>query len=376
MSYSLKRKRSSAPVSIQNFEFSSSDGESEQHSHFIKNTEMDETASFEGLNHLDMQSESKNIINNNIDKVHRQDISLNSSLITNVTSHLNKSFTQIVNNTSINNNTTHKVNESSLHTSLLNSNLSMSKNDKNEKIDVNYNIRILDDLNCVKGRGKLINKTHSLILKNRRQRYVTSKKRKVMDSDNSENNKASSESDDDNLLNIGQSFELDMNKQKQLHEPTTDSQKAKTTGNKNKYKSQKTVLSEILDQNTESQYLDQRQREIILFSLGQAKEELLLKKVENEKDTVSEEETRDSSKKPSMNFIQYKEDFDGFVHSDDISSNVQAFVGLLKKDCDFLSFVKVYEREAISNYIQKLEDMQRSGDKEVVYLKSVFNIDM
>lgn len=376
MSYSLKRKRSSAPVSIQNFEFSSSDGESEQHSHFIKNTEMDETASFEGLNHLDMQSESKNIINNNIDKVHRQDISLNSSLIANVTSHLNKSFTQIVNNTSINNNTTHKVNESSLHTSLLNSNLSMSKNDKNEKIDVNYNIRILDDLNCVKGRGKLINKTHSLILKNRRQRYVTSKKRKVMESDNSENNKASSESDDDNLLNIGQSFELDMNKQKQLQEPTTDSQKAKTADNKNKYKSQKTVLSEILDQNSESQYLDQRQREIVLFSLGQAKEELLSKKVENDKDTVSEEETRDSSKKPSMNFIQYKEDFDGFVHEEDISSNVQAFVGLLKKDCDFLSFVKVYEREAISNYIQKLEDIQKSGNKEVVYLKSVFDIDL
>lgn len=376
MSYSLKRKRPSAPVSTQNFEFSSSDGEAEQHSHFIKNTEMDETASFEALNHLDMQSESKNIINNNIDKVYRQDTSLNSSLIANVTSHLNKSFTQIVNNTSINNNTTHKVNDSSLHTSLLNSNISLTKNDKNEKVDVNHNIRILDDLNCVKGRGKLINKTHSLILKNRRQRYVTSKKRKVMESENSENSRASSESDDDNLLNIGQSFELEMNKHRQLQEPTTDNQAAKITSNKNKYKSQKAALAEILDQNTESQYLDQRQREIVLFSLGQAKEELLSKKMENEKASESEEETRDTSKKRSMNFIQYKEDFDGFVYADDISSNVHAFVGLLKKDCDFVSFVKVYESEAIKNYIQKLEETQEFGDNEVVYLKTTFDIDL
>ncbi|SGZ40616.1 uncharacterized protein HGUI_02816 [Hanseniaspora guilliermondii] len=375
MSYSSKRKRSTASVSIQNFEFSSSDEESEQHSHFIKNTELDETASFEGLNHIDIQSESRNIMNNNIEKVQRPDLSLNSSLIANVTNQLSKSYTQIVNNTSINNITTNKINDSSLQTSLLNSNMSLSKNDKNEKLDVNNNIRILDDLNCVKGRGKLINKTHSLILKNRKKRYVISKKKK-MESDNSENNKDCSTSEDDNALNIGQAFELEMKKQRQLQEPETDSQTAKTLNNKNKYKSQKSVLSEILDQNTESKYLDQRQREIVLFSLGQAKEELLSKKLENEKADVSEEETLDNLNKRSINFMQYKEDFDGFVHSEGISNNVQEFVNLLKKDCDFVSFVNIYEREAIEKYTQKLEDIQGPQDKEVIYLKTTFDIDL
>lgn len=367
MSYSLKRKRSSASVSVQNFEFSSSDGESDQHSHFIKNTEMDETASFEALNHLGMQSESKNI-NNNIDKVHKQDTSLNSSLIANVTSHLNKSFTQII-NTSIN--TTHKVNDSSLHTSLLNSNISMANNDKTEKNDVGTTIRILDDLKCVKGRGKLINKTHSLILKNRRQRYVTSKKKKALESGSCENDMTSSESEEDSLMNIGQAFDLDLSKQGQLREPATDSQTAKATDNKNKYKSQKAALSEILDQNTESQYLDQRERELVLFSLGQAKEELLSKNTENEKPAALEEEALDTSKKRSMNFMQYKEDFDGFVHSD--VSSVQEFVDLLKTDSDFISFVKVYEREAMENYLERLEENQGSGGEQRAYLKSIFD---
>ena len=379
MSYSLKRKKSFTPTPIQAFEFSSSEEDFEQNSHYIKNTEIDGFSSMDDIDHVGEHSGSKEIINNNIDKIHRPDLSLNSSLIGNGTTNqiVNKSYTQVINNTSINNQSNVRINDSSLQTSLLNSNISLLRPEDKDEMKHNNNDRILDDLKFVKGRGQLLNKKHSTLLKNRKQRYVISKKRKIVNSENSESNTNSSGSEEnDSILNIGETFELNKDKKKQAQQDFVSSKTTTRVNNSNKYKSQKAVLSEILDQNLETKNLDHRQREIVLFSLGQAKDELLLNKSENESVSEAENETVEKivelPREKSTNFSKYKEDFDVFVHSEDIASNAKEFVQLIKADADFLSFIEVYERSAIDEYIEKLNDMIEFGNSEVHYLKEKF----
>ena len=331
MSYSLKRKKHTATTNaVQEFEFSSSDEDSQQNTHFIKNTEIENIPSLDDIGHVD-RAHNQVIINNNIDEVYRPDLSLNSSLIINNT-------TQFVNNTSINHQSKVRINDSSLQTSLLHSNLSM---DKNEDMATKNNDRILDDLKFGKGRGESLNNSHSMLLKNRKRRYVVSKKRKVV-----ENEKVSSESEEDGDLNISEVFEIEKRSDKenevQVVRPISD--------NGNKYKSQKAALSEILDQNAETKNLNHRQREIVLFSLGQAKDELLIKKSDTEEinnDNDSDAVLEIVPQKGNIDFIKYKEDFDGFVYSEDIAKDVKQFVQMIKEDKEFSSFIEVYEKFAI-----------------------------
>lgn len=353
MSYSLKRKKPATTASAQEFEFSSSDEDSQQNTHFIKNNEIENLTSLDDIEHVDLPH--KEIINNNIEEVCRPDFSLNSSLIINTT-------TQFVNNTSINHQSKVRINDSSLQTSLLNSNLSMVKN---EDMAIKNNDRILDDL---KGRGDLENKSHSILLKNRKRRYVVSKKRKIEEDDR----KSSESESNDDLLDISDTFDIKKEKEEddQVVRPVSLSG--------NKYKSQKAVLSEILDQNEETKNLDHRQREIVLFSLGQAKDELLLKKSDSEdinNDNESDKDIEIGTKKGNIDFIKYKEDFDGFVHSEDIAKDVKEFVQMLEEDKEFCSFIEVYEKFAVEEYIGRLKEVLSMDDSSLKYLISLFITD-
>lgn len=402
MSNTFGRKRKRI-VKIQTFEFSSSEDEIQEEAHAIKIKQLDQQPPSQD----NYQTNSSNFNNNNINT----HFNLESSFVSNNENSVDLSgelnvlnrYVSMESSVALSAASRPAIQDSSLINSLLNSYTNTSKNivtntstesnrmdNEGDETNAAYesglkSSSVLKDLDNAEKVNKNVQK-HKFYLKNRYKRFKKKQqlKRKESETDSEEGDKYSKELIEDLSTSLhlpGSTLEDD---NKEIEDLNFN---VETRPNKaNKFKSQKSILKTIIKQSSEN--ISKQDQEVLCFSLAQVRDDLLGQATENINDNnntqinVKEEFshknnlTRDNFDvdKRNTNIQNFTDDLDEILlrhklpYITNLTTSLDEWMDLgyrlhrlvynIEEDDGFLRFIKMYEKENVSIFLNRIVDLK------------------